>query len=50
MTCGAAGCEEADVLWWRDAGLLVAFASRDLAGTAFPEPALTSSTVTVGPW
>lgn len=50
VTCGAAGCEEADVLWWRDAGLLVAFASRDLAGKAFPEPVLTSWTVTVGPW
>lgn len=50
VTCGAAGCEEADVLWWRDAGLLVAFASRDVAGKVFPEPALTSWTVTVGPW
>lgn len=50
VTCGAAGCEEADVLWWRDAGLLVAFASRDLAGKAFPAPVLTSWTVAVGPW
>ena len=50
VNCGAGGCEEGEVLWWRDAGLLVAFASRDLTGEAFPEPVLTSWTVTVGPW
>ncbi len=50
VTCGMVGCEDGDVLWWRDAGLLVAFSSRDILGEEFPEPLLTSWTVTLGPW
>lgn len=50
VTCSMAGCVEGVVLWWRDAGLLVAFADRDLTGEVLPEQVLTSWTVAVGPW
>ena len=32
VTCGMPGCEERDGLWRPDAGLLVAFISRDITG------------------